>query len=260
MTTTRAGSAARSASESPVVEWGARLGYAVLGLLHLLIGWIGLTLAWGGGGSADKSGALGAMASSGVGPALLWVAVVGFGALALWQCAEAVLTHDDATHRAKAVGKAVVYGFFAWSAWKYTAGSGGSDEQQTDDVTRTVMEQPAGRWLVAAVGLAVIGVAAYHVRKGWTRAFLDDLREHPGRWAEVSGRVGYLAKGVALGVVGVLFVVAAWREDPERAAGLDGALKALGEQPFGPLLLTAVALGIAAYGVYSIARARYARI
>ncbi|MGL4177936.1 MAG: DUF1206 domain-containing protein [Dermatophilaceae bacterium] len=64
-----------------------------------------------------------------------------------------MLTHDDATHRGKAVGKAVVYGFLAWSAWKFTAGSGGSDEQQTDeqqtdDVTRTLMEQPAGRWLV----------------------------------------------------------------------------------------------------------------
>ncbi|MGL4177935.1 MAG: DUF1206 domain-containing protein [Dermatophilaceae bacterium] len=38
------------------------------------------------------------------------------------------------------------------------------------------------------------------------------------------------------------------------------ALKTLREQPFGPVLLTAVAVGIAAYGVYSIARARHARI
>jgi hypothetical protein len=260
MTSTQAGTAARRASESPVVEWGARLGYAVLGLLHLLIGWIGLGLAWGGGGTADKSGALGTLASSGIGPVLLWVAVVGFAALALWQLTEAALTRDDLTHRAKALGKAVVYGFFGWSAWKYTKGSGSSDEQQTDDFTRTLMEQPAGRWLVAAVGLAVIGVAAYHVYKGWTRKFLDDLRRHPGRWADVSGWVGYVAKGAALAIVGGLFVIAAWREDPESAAGLDGALKTLRDQAFGPALLTVVAAGIAAYGIYSFARARYARI
>ncbi|HEU5242375.1 MAG TPA: DUF1206 domain-containing protein, partial [Ornithinibacter sp.] len=54
-------SAARQAGDSPVVEWGARLGYVVLGIIHLVIAWIAVKVAWGiGGGSkdADTSGAL----------------------------------------------------------------------------------------------------------------------------------------------------------------------------------------------------------
>lgn len=255
---------AHRANQNRVVQWGARLGYVVVGLMHLLIGWIGVKIAWdigsSAGQSADKSGALGTMAGSDTGPALLWAAVVGFGMLALWQLTEAAVGYSEAKDRMKALAKSAGYGFFAWSSWKYARGASSSDEQATDDFTASLMEQPAGRLLVAAVGLVVVGIAGYHVHKGWTRRFLHDLREHPGRWAELSGRWGYVAKGAALLVVGGFFVVAAWQADPQEAAGLDGALKAVKDQPFGPGLLTVVAAGIAAYGVYSFARARYARI
>ena len=87
-----------------------------------------------------------------------------------------------------------------------------------------------------------------------------DLREHPGTWAVRAGRTGYIAKGFALVIVGFFFLVAAWEADPEQAQGLDGALKTLKEQPFGPALLTLVAIGIAAYGIYSFARSRYGRV
>ncbi|HLJ34542.1 MAG TPA: DUF1206 domain-containing protein, partial [Ktedonobacteraceae bacterium] len=48
--------------------------------------------------------------------------------------------------------------------------------------------------------------------------------------------------------------------DPKKAVGLDGALKELLLQPFGPILLVIVALGLIAYGLYSFAEARYRRI
>jgi uncharacterized protein DUF1206 len=61
-------------------------------------------------------------------------------------------------------------------------------------------------------------------------------------------------------VVGLLFLLAAWHGDSEEAAGLDGALTTIKDLAFGPYLLTLVAAGIASYGVYSFARARYARL
>lgn len=76
----------------------------------------------------------------------------------------------------------------------------------------------------------------------------------------VTGTLGYVAKGIALGVVGVLFVVAALTSDPEESTGLDGAMQTLAEQPYGTFLLLGVGVGIALYGVYSFARARYARM
>ena len=57
-----------------------------------------------------------------------------------------------------------------------------------------------------------------------------------------------------------LFVLAAWHENSGEASGLDGAMRTLQQQPFGQWLLTLIALGLAAYGVYSFARARYAKV
>ena len=263
MDTTEASTAAREAGNSAVVEWGARLGYVTLGLIHLLIAWIALKVAWGiGGGSkdADTSGALQTLASTGTGVVLLWVCVVGFLLLAVWQLLEAAVGYGETSDRLKAVAKGVTYLFFAWTTFKVGQGAGSSAEKQTEDFTAGLMGSPGGRLLVGLVGLVVLGIAGYHVYKGWTKKFLEDLREHPGDWAVTAGRIGYIAKGVALVIVGFFFLVAAWQADPDKAQGLDGALKTLKDAPFGPFLLTLVAAGIAAYGVYSFARARYARV
>jgi hypothetical protein len=263
MDTSHATTTARQAGNSPVVEWGARLGYAVLGMIHLLIAWIALKVAWNiGGGSknADTSGALETLTASGTGVVLLWVCVVGFLLLAVWQLFEAALGHGETTDRLKAAAKGVTYLFFAWTSFTVGQGASSSAEQQTEDFTAGLMGSPGGRLLVGVVGLVVLGIAGYHVYKGWTKKFLEDLREHPGDWAVTAGRIGYVAKGVALVIVGFFFLVAAWQADPDKAQGLDGALKTVKEQPFGPFLLTLVAAGIAAYGVYSFARSRYARV
>lgn len=256
---------ARDIGDHDIVEKGARLGYAMSGLIHLVIGWIALNVAWGlgaGAGSADKSGALEAVAGGGVGAVLLWLAVIGFVLLAVWQATDAAVGRHGAavSDRLKAAGKAVLYAFFAWSAFSVTQGTGGSDEQQTDSFTGTLMSHPGGRVLVAVVGLAIIAAGGYHAWKGWTKGFLADLDGHPGAWAVQSGRAGYLAKAVALGVAGLLFLGAAASSRASEAGGLDAALKELRDQPFGPYLLTLVALGILAYGLYSFARARHARL
>lgn len=96
--------------------------------------------------------------------------------------------------------------------------------------------------------------------KGVKRRFLDDLSRSPGRWAVLAGQLGYIAKGVALAVVGLLFVSAAVRSKPSEAGGLDAALRTLLDQPFGVALLLAVAIGLACYALYSFVRARYGRL
>ncbi len=252
--------AASRASDSALVSWGARLGYAANGLLHLLIAWIALQVAFGEGGgkNADQSGALGTLARESYGQVLLWVAFAGFVLLALWQLTE-IATRHETSDRVKAAGKAVAYGAIAWTSLTFAQGGHTSSSKQTKDFTGTLMEQPGGQFLVGAVGVGVIGIGAYHVYKGWKQKFLEDLREHPGRFAVLAARIGYPAKGVALGVVGVLFLVAAVTHKSGEATGLDGALRTLRDAPFGQVLLAAVALGIAAYGVYAFARARYAR-
>lgn len=251
-------SAASQAGNNPVVERGARLGYAASGLLHLLIGWVVLQLAWSGGAQeADQRGALQTLAGSGLGRALLWISVVGFVALALWQVTEAV-ARSRTGDRVKAAGKAVVNLVLAWTAFTVVRGSGSSGGGES--ATAGLMASTGGRVLIGAVGLGVIGVGVYHVVKGWTRTFLRDLEEHPGRWPVRAGQVGYVAKGIALAVVGGLLVLAAVRSNAEQAQGLDAAVQAVAALPLGTALLTAAALGFAAYGVYSFARAKHGRV
>lgn len=253
-------SAARQAGDHPVVEWGARLGYAASGLLHLVLAWLALQLVIEGGGKqASQSGALSTLAEQPLGRTLLWVLTVGFALLAVWQATE-VATGREASDKAKAAGKAVVYAVLAWTAGTFALGGHSSSNKQAKDFTRTLMDAPGGRVLVGLVGVGILGVAGYHVYKGWKEKFLEDLQEHPGQWAVVAARVGYVAKGAALVVVGGLFIAAAVEQKSGEATGLDGALKWLRDLPGGPVLLVAVALGFAAYGVYSFARARYARV
>ena len=250
----------------PLLQMGARVGYAVSGVLHLLIGWLAFQVAWSAGTApADQSGALQALTRNELGRLTLWVSVAGFLALGLWQLANTLASHRQRgsspwSIRVKGIAKTVLYLALAWASFSTANGHPGSSTAQSADVTATLLQHQGGRVVVAGVGLAVIGAGIYHVFKGWTKKFLRDLSRHPGVLATRAGVIGYIAKGVALCVVGVLFFLGAAQNSALKTTGLDGALRTLRGQPNGPWLLTAVALGIAAYGVYSFARAKHARV
>ena len=258
------GDSVAEVGEHPVLETGARLGYAVNGLLHMLIAVIALRMAWQHSGQdADQSGALQAVGGNPLGMLLLWVILIGYVLLCLWQFTESVRPsggESGLVGRGKGLAKTAVYATLALTAFRFATGDSSSSSQQTADFTATLMQAPFGRALVAVVGLVVLGVGGYHVHKGVQKRFLRDLEEHPGRLAVHAGQFGYSAKGVALAIVGVLFLVAALRHQASQSTGLDGALRTLLGQPFGPYLLTVVAAGLAAYGGYSLARARHAKV
>lgn len=259
----------------------ARSGYVVSGLLHVAIGVIAARIALGSGGEASSSGALGTMASNPFGQSLLWVAVLALVALGAWQLFQAWEdardgaagglagakgdpkdTGRDAVSAVKNAAKGVVYLALAFTTATFAAGGSSSEDAKSQDLTATVMGLPGGRWLIGAVGLGVVAVGVYHVVSGITGRFLENLHGLPrppgGRVARILGHVGYVAKGVALGVVGALFVIAAVQADPSDAGGMDKGLRTLGEQPFGQVLLIAVGLGFVACGLFSVVRARYA--
>lgn len=258
--------AARRVGDHPLLEALARWGFVVSGVLHIAIGYLALRVAWSGGGEqADQSGALATLASNPLGSILMAVLALGLAALVLWQITLVVapaIGEDRMTDRVKAAGRAIVYAALAVTATQFALGSGSSSssEDTSQDATATLMEQPAGQWLVGAVGLGVVAVGGYHVYKGLTRRFLRDLEDDPGTPVTAAGVVGYTAKGVVLVLVGLLFGLAAYQQQSSEAQGLDGALKALREQPLGPWLLSAVAVGLVLFGAYCFGRARHQRI
>ncbi|MCB7135443.1 DUF1206 domain-containing protein [Cellulosimicrobium marinum] len=258
-------SGARSARSSKTLEMLARAGYAVSGVLHLVVGVLAVQVATGSASSeeASQTGALAAIAETPGGSALLWFAVVAFAALGLWQLTVALSGSPKTSDRLKAVGKALVYlALGALAVQVVTGASSGSGQEES--FTARLMQNPGGVLVVGAVGVGIVVAGVYHVVKGWKKKFLQDLRGGTGGTVGTAvvqlGRVGYIAKGVALGVLGALFVVAAVQNDPEQAGGLDAAFATVAAQPFGTALLVAIGLGFAAYGLYSFARARYARM
>lgn len=266
---------ARQAGDSDALEHLARVGLLAYGVVHLLVAWLALQLAWGGGGgeSADQSGAMATLAESPIGKPLLWVVAVGLVALAAWQAAEIIRwrhgwsasgkARTKALRRSgRALVKAVIYAALAVLAIRFATGSGSSSSQSQQQTTAGVFGWPAGQWLVGAAGLVLVGVGAWHVRKGINKHFLKEIdtsKASPGALRLVTrlGQVGFPGKGIALAAVGGLLVWAAVTFDPEKASGLDGALRTILDLPFGQVMLTLVALGVAAFGAFCLVRARY---
>ncbi|HET8993520.1 MAG TPA: DUF1206 domain-containing protein [Rhodococcus sp. (in: high G+C Gram-positive bacteria)] len=258
-------------AQNSVFERFARAGFVMSGIVHLLIGYIAIRLALGGAsGTADQSGAMTEVAAKPGGVVALWFGVVAFAIMGLWRLAEAALgssSRPDADSRkaelldrVKAFALAVVYFAFAFSAFGFARGAGTSSSDQSTDITARLMNTVAGTVALVAGALIIIGIGGYHVYKGASRSFLDDLAGSTSPFVRRLGTVGYIAKGLAIAAIGVLVILAVVRSAPDEATGLDGAFKTLGAQPYGVALLVAAGLGIITYGLYSFAMARSAKM
>lgn len=258
--------AGQAIQDNPAYRWLVRLGLVAYGVVHLLVAWLALQLALGGRGSeeASNTGALRQVAEQPLGGVLLGAIALGLFTLTLWQLIEAAFGHlhrtglSRARKRLSSLGRAVVYAALGVSAVSVAlGGGGGGDPEQT--LTGRLLSHPAGFLLVLLVAAAVAAVGVAQVVKGVRRRFREDLAGTPGQHGELLGVVGHVAKGIAFVVVGSLFAAAALTQDPERAGGLDTALQAVRDQPFGVVLLTVMALGLAAYGLYCFVWARRPR-
>ena len=252
------------------VEAAGRLGYAVKGVLYLLLGILAVQAALGGGDAEGQTDALRTVAGSPFGSALLVVLAVGLGAYALWRLATAVLDVEghgtDASglvHRGGYLASALAYGYFAFVAGRLVAGAGSADGGGgASEGAQTAFGLPGGQWLVAAAAVALVGFAAREAWRAYSARFMDrlaldaDAREHRGT-IRALGRAGLAARAVVYGLMGGSLAVAALQADAADAVGLDGALTALRDAPYGPWVLGAVGAGLAAYGLYCGVMARY---
>jgi hypothetical protein len=264
-----AASKAREVASTPVVRWLARSGFAATGLLHILIGALAIGVAVGaGGGESDQSGALQQIARTPGGVVLLWVMFAGLVVLGLWLITGAFLIaapdpKKKWARRVSEIGKGVVYLALAGTAFTFARGGSSSSEHSTQTLSATILAAPGGALLLGAIGLGVVGGGVYFAIIGIRQSFTKDITLPGGVRGTVITRVGvvgYIAKGIVLAIVGVLFVVAAATSDARKASGMDGALKSLVQLPFGVVLLVLVGVGLIAYGLYCFARARYAKL
>lgn len=262
-------SVAKRVHGSTIFERTARAGFAVNGLLHVLMGLLAISVATGAaaaGDDADPAGALRSVADTPGGLVLVWVLAAGLAALALWLLLEAIIAHllrREWTRGLVVLAKAVTYAALAVPA--VTIGLGGRVDADSDvrEISAFLVQSPFGIVLLGLGGAAVIAIGGYFVVKGVRRRFLEDI-DTPGGSAgaavTVLGTVGYVAKGVALAAVGGLLISTAVTVDPAEAGGLDEALRSVVQLPFGAPLLVVIALGLIAYGLYCVVRAKRAQL
>jgi len=258
---------ARTAESKPAFEWLARAGFAALGVIHLLVGVLVMTLVFGGNADSSQSGALKALAAFPGGIVLLWALGAVLGCLAVWEVFDGVLARGTARHRWQRRisdwSRAAVYIVFGILTATVALGSRPNADRSAEDASKGLIAVPGGVFLLAAIGagIAAAGVvfAVIGIRRGFQKKMA--LPEGvPGRVIRGLGIVGYVAKGTALIVVGVLLLVAAVAVDPDAAGGLDAAMSALLRLPFGPALTAAVGAGFMVYGLFCFLRTRYATL
>jgi len=268
--TWRAKTEARRAARGPAAEVLARAGLTARGIIYLLIGLVAILIAVGQKArEADQAGALKLLARNSIGLVALWLLALGFAAYALWRLSEAAfgVTGEGygAGPRLKSAARAVVYAGFAVLTFDIIAGTGGSQARREQDWTAKAMHYPGGRWLVGAIGLAVVIVGLVLVLEGVRAKFmrlLETYRMSPRTRAVVKrlGMIGTAARGAIFALAGALVVEAAVTYQPSKARGLDKALLTLRDQPFGTALLALAALGLIVFGIYALCEARWHKV
>jgi hypothetical protein len=253
-----------------MIERLARLGYASIGIVFMIVGGLAATAGLGKGGSTggQKSAFL-VILRQPFGRVALGVIALGLIGYTLWRLVSAA---TDSEHRgsdakglairAASAGRGLVYGAITIEVIRLmmnrSSGSGG--DKQAKHWTARLMDQPFGPWIVGAVGLGIVGYGAYQLYAAWDaklskRLSLGEMDDRVRRKVVAISRFGIGARGAVFFVIGGSLVVAAVKHNPEAARGTSGALASLPHPA-----LVVVGIGLAAYGVYALVNARYRRI
>jgi hypothetical protein len=144
---------------------------------------------------------------------------------------------------------------------KPSPSTGGS----TFGVPASLLTRPNGKWRIVAFGLFWIAAGAGQLYAAYVANFTRDLKTNTMSAQEIRaatwlGRIGYAARGVVFGLIGVIILQTAFAAGARQAAGFDGALAALLHAPFGEILLGAVAIGLILFGAYSAMCAKWNKI
>jgi hypothetical protein len=256
------------AENSTSLDRVAQTGMVVYGAVHLLVAWLVLRLAFGDdSGSASGTGAFRTLGHTGTGRFLLLGVAVGFAALVLWQAVEAVVGYrresgrSRVANRAASAGKSLAFAVIAVNAATTATGSSGGNSG-TDGWTARLMRLPSGPFLVATVAVIIVSIGLFLAYYGLARRFRSMMRHEGtvggnGRIYLVLGMLGYVGKGLAIVLVGLLFGYAAVTHDAQRSGGLDQALHEVLRTPFGVPVLLAIAAGLGCFGVFCAPLARH---
>ncbi|MFN6536881.1 MAG: DUF1206 domain-containing protein [Nostoc sp. EkiNYC01] len=256
------------------VERLARFGYVSKGVVYGIVGLLATQAAFGTGGkTTDTQGALETIVNQSFGKFLLILIAIGLIGYVIWRFVQAIKDPENKGNDAKGLAirigyaiNGVIYAGLALSAVQIVMGKdSGKNSNSTEDWTARLLSQPFGQWLVGTVGVLIIALGFYQFYQAFSGKFrkelnLTELSNTESKWVIRISRFGLAARGIVFCIIGWFLIEAARQSNASAAGGLDEALQTLAQQPNGAWLLGIVALGLVAYGIYTIIQARYRRL
>jgi hypothetical protein len=248
------------------LEAFARAGFLARGIVYLLLGYF----AWTTGGGEATTTVMERVHDMPLGrPALLLIALglLGYGLFRIYSAwADTKSKGSDAKGlfgRAGPLMSGIAHLFLACVAVEiaFDLGEDEHDDDEDDEADERemagdAMELPGGTLLVGAAGLVALGAGVGNFVKAWTCAFMKDLSPGTPKLARAAGRAGYAARGIVFMVIGwqILSLAIGWKQSE---LGMESALQALRSREW---LFPLVAIGLGAFGLFSLIMALYARI
>jgi hypothetical protein len=258
-----------SKSISPAMEYSRRFGFAAKGVVYLIVGFLAAKAALKGGGVKDEQGALHQVLAAPFGKLLLGIAAAGLFVYAAWRLVDMWSDPEDngKLWRFQSFLSGFLYGSLGVEAVRmiFGMGSDGGGEKESKEQAALLISLPFGHWLTVIIAAVAIALGLADVYQALARRFEDrnaikGLSHAVQKWILRLGRLGIFSRGVVSTVVGGYLLLAGIRRSPSEARGTEGAIESLSGQPFGAVILTIIALGLTAYGVYTLAEARYRKL
>lgn len=254
-----------------MIERLARLGYASIGIVYMIVGALAAMAGLGKGGTprGQKSAFL-VILHQPFGRIALGVIALGLTGYTLWRLVSAATDSEHRGSDAKgwairlaSAGRGLIYGAITIEVLRlmlHKGGGGSGGDAQAKHWAARLIDEPFGPWLIGAVGLGIVAYGAYQLYAAWDaklskRLSLGEMDDAVRRKVVAISRFGLGARGVVFFVIGGSLVLAAVKHNPDAARGTSGALASLPEP-----VLVVVGVGLAAYGVYALVNARYRRI
>ncbi len=168
---------------------------------------------------------------------------------------------DDASGRFARLGMlstGVSYGLLGVAAIAVIFGANSGDGPgTTETLARWLLERPFGRFVVFALGAALMAIGIAQIMRTFTDSWQDDLALSGWhRKLILPIEISIAGRGLLFILVGVFLAVGGWTQDAEDVKGLAASLSWLRQQPLGFWLYAGGALVIAGYGFYSAVQAR----
>ncbi len=254
--------------KSKAYEKFARTGFAVKGAVYILLGILAVAAAAGPNGKiTGKKGVLIWLDHQPLGPVLITLIMVGLLGYIMLRFMQAFKDTNDKGTGWKGLATRIFYFIrgvsylllFLTSLLIVFFQTKLLDKEDTNTMAR-IIELPAGNIAIGIVGFFFAAYGIFEIGRAITGSFkrhlnFSNLGKKPRSIFNTIGVIGYLARGIILGITGFSLVEAAFNAYIDTASFTSQAFHILSSL-LGELYMGLVAAGLAFYGLFYFVKAK----